>query len=106
MPNDEEGTGREWYPGICYGTDNGYTRAEALASVGHGWSTLVARAWDAITAAGGRVSQVKDGDTLIEESLEIRAPAEETRQSGQDELLQPTSLCATASLMSRRIRHL
>jgi hypothetical protein len=49
-----------WYPGICYGPEDGYARAEALASVGHGWSTLVARAYDAITAAGGRVSQVKE----------------------------------------------
>lgn len=51
---------RRWYPGICFGPDDGYTRAEALASVGPGWLPLVARAWDAITAAGGRVSQVKE----------------------------------------------
>lgn len=51
---------RNWYPGICYGPNDGYSREEALASVGAGWADLVGRAWDTATAAGGRVSQVKE----------------------------------------------
>lgn len=38
----------------------GYTRREATAAVGPGWAELAGRAWDAVTAAGGRVSQVKE----------------------------------------------
>lgn len=37
----------------------GYTRREAIAAVGPGWEELAGRAWDAVTAARGRVSQVK-----------------------------------------------
>lgn len=59
-PGQPTPAGRRWYPGVCYGPDDGYSREEALASVGAGWSDLVGRAWDAVTDAGGRVSQVKE----------------------------------------------
>ena len=38
----------------------GYTREEATASVGDGWRELAAAGWDAATAAGAKVAQVKE----------------------------------------------
>lgn len=57
MANDSP---RRWYPGICYLYPDGYTRDEALRSVGPGWAELVGRAWDAVARVRGTVTQVKE----------------------------------------------
>jgi uncharacterized protein (DUF433 family) len=53
-----------WIPGFVR-PDRGYTREEAIAAVGPGWTTLAGEAWDAVTAAGGELSQVKQRFNLL-----------------------------------------
>ena len=38
----------------------GYTKEEAMASIGDGWRELAAAGWDAATAAGSQIVQVKE----------------------------------------------
>ena len=49
-----------WAPGSALPPGiRGYTRREAIAASPPAWGGLAARAWDAVTEAGGRVLQVK-----------------------------------------------
>jgi hypothetical protein len=53
--------GGTFYPGICLSeASGGYTRAQAVESVGPGWAAIAGLAWDGVTASGCIVVQLKE----------------------------------------------